>query len=144
MRRAIRSLGKAPGFSAAVVLTLAIGLGANAALFAVVNRILLRPLPYPDPARLVAVGETRHGLGGRPGPASAPVFLAWQRASRTLERLAAYRAWGFVLTGSGEPERLAGARVSAGLFPLLGVTPLLGRTFTPDEDRFGAPRVALV
>jgi putative ABC transport system permease protein len=144
MRRAIRSLGKAPGFSAAVVLTLAIGLGANAALFAVVNRILLRPLPYPDPARLVAVGETRDGLGGRPGPASAPVFLAWQRASRTLERLAAYRAWGFVLTGSGEPERLAGARVSAGLFPLLGVTPLLGRTFTPDEDRFGAPRVALV
>src|SRR5204862_1356756 len=57
---------------------------------------------------------------------------------------AAYRAWGFVLTGSGEPERLAGARVCAGLLPLLGVTPLIGRTFTPDEDRFGAPRVALV
>jgi predicted permease len=144
MRFAIRSLAKAPGFSAAVVLTLAIGLGANAALFAVVNRILLRPLPYPDPARLVAIGETRDGLGGRPGPASAPAFLAWQRESRTVERLAAFRSWGFVLTGNGEPERLVGARVSADLFPLLGVTPLLGRTFTADEDLFGKPRVALV
>ena len=72
------------------------------------------------------------------------VFLAWQREARTVERLAAYRPWGFVLTGSGEPERLAGARVSADLFPLLGVTPILGRTFTPDEDAFGRPRVALV
>jgi putative ABC transport system permease protein len=144
MRLAIRSLLKAPGFSAAVVLTLAIGLGANAALFAVVNRILLRPLPYSDPARLVAVGETRDGARGRPGPASAPVFLAWQREARTVERLAGYRPWGFVLTGSGEPERLTGARVSSDLFPLLGVTPIVGRTFTPEEDVFGRPRVALV
>jgi putative ABC transport system permease protein len=143
MRLAIRSLIKAPGFSAAVVLTLAIGLGANAALFAVVNRILLRPLPYQDPARLVAIGATRDALD-RPGPSSAPAFLAWQRESLTVERVAAYRAWGFVLTGNGEPERLAGARVSADLFPLLGVTPVLGRTFTPDEDQFGKPRVALV
>jgi putative ABC transport system permease protein len=144
MRFAIRSLLKAPGFSAAVIVTLAIGLGANAALFAVVNRILLRPLPYPDPAQLVAVGETRVPFRGRPGPASAPTFLAWQRETRTLERLAAYRPWGFVLTGSGEPERLIGARVSADLFPLLGVTPLLGRTFRPEEDAFGRPRVAVV
>lgn len=144
MRFAIRSLMRAPGFSAAVVLTLAIGLGANAALFAVVNRILLRPLPYADPARLVAVGETRAGLRGRPGPVSAPTFLTWQRETRTIERLAAYRPWGFVLTGSGEPERLTGARVSADLFPLLGITPILGRTFTPEEDVFGTPRVAVV
>jgi putative ABC transport system permease protein len=144
MRLAIRSLAKAPGFSAAVVLTLAIGLGANAALFAVVNRILLRPLPYSDPARLVAVGETRDGVDARPGPASAPAFLAWQREARTLERIAAYRSWGFVLTGSGEPERLTGARVSADLFPLLGVTPVAGRMFRADEDVFGAPRVAIV
>src|SRR5688500_6546292 len=143
MRLAIRSLLKAPGFSAAVALTLAIGLGANAALFAVVDRILLRPLPYADPARLVAVGETREGARGRPGPASAPVFLVWQREARTVERLAGYRAWGFVLTGSGEPERLVGARVSSDLFPLLGVTPIVGRTFTPDEDVFGRPRLAL-
>jgi hypothetical protein len=144
MRLAVRSLLKAPGFSAAVVLTLAIGLGANAALFAVVNRILLRPPPYADPARLVAVGETRDGLRDRPGPVSAPTFLAWQRETRTIERLAAYRPWGFVLTGSGEPERLTGARVSADLFSLLGITPTLGRTFTPDEDVFGKPRVAVV
>src|SRR6186997_1697305 len=104
MRRAIRSLLKAPGFSAAAVATLAIGLGANAALFAIVNHILLRPLPYVAPARLVAVGETRDGFRGRPGPASAPAFLAWQREARTIEGLAAYRPWGFVLTGSGEPE----------------------------------------
>src|SRR5215208_2921403 len=129
MRLAIRSLLNAPAFSAAVVLTLAIALGANAALFAVVNRILLRPLPYADPGRLIAAGESREGPRGRPGPVSAPVFVAWQAAARTLERLAAYRAWGFVLTGSGEPERLTGARVSADLFPLLGVSPILGRLF---------------
>ena len=144
MRLAVRSLIKAPGFSAAVVLTLAVGLGANSALFAVVNHILLRPLPYAAPARLVAAGEIRDGLRGRPGPASAPAFLAWQREATTLERVAAYRPWGFVLTGSGDPERLTGARVSADLFPLLGITPILGRVFTADEDVFGKPRVALV
>lgn len=144
MRFAIRSLLRAPGFSAAVVVTLALGLGANAALFAVVNRILLRPLPYPDPGQLVMVGETRDGFRGMPGPASVPMFLAWQRESRTIARLAAYRPWGFVLTGAGEPERLIGARVSADLFPLLGVAPLLGRTFTPEDDVFGRPRVVVV
>ena len=72
------------------------------------------------------------------------MFLAWQREARTIARLAAYRPWGFVLTGSGEPERLTGARVSADLFPLLGITPILGRTFTPDDDVFGRPRVAVV
>ena len=72
------------------------------------------------------------------------MFLAWQREARTVARLAAYRPWGFVLTGSGEPERLTGARVSADLFPLLGITPILGRTFTPDDDVLGRPRVAVV
>jgi putative ABC transport system permease protein len=144
MHPVIRSLAKAPLFSASVVLTLAIGLGANAALFAIVNRILLRPLPYPDQARLVIAGETRGGVRNRPGPSSAPAFLAWQGEARSLERLAAYRPWGFVVTGGGDPERLIGARVSADLFPLLGVHAILGRTFTPEDDVFGRPRVALV
>jgi putative ABC transport system permease protein len=144
MRRVIRSLMKAPGFSAAVVVTLALALGANAALFAVVNRVLLSSLPYPDPERLIVGGETRDGLRARPGLASVPAFLAWQREGRTIERLAAYRPWGFVLTGRGEPERLIGARVSADLFAVLGVTPIAGRTFTAEEDVFGAPRVAVV
>ena len=144
MHPVIRSLAKAPLFSASVVLTLAIGLGANAALFAIVNRILLRPLPYPDQARLVIAGETRGGVRNRPGPSSAPAFLAWQGEARSLERLAAYRPWGFVVTGGGDPERLIGARVSADLFPLLGVHAILGRTFTPEDDVFGRPRVVLV
>jgi putative ABC transport system permease protein len=144
MHLVIRSLWKAPLFSAAMVVTLAIGLGANAALFAIVNHILLRPLPYPEPARLIVAGETRGGLRNRPGPSSAPAFLAWRGEARSLEGLAAYRPWGFVLTGGGDPERLIGARVSADLFPLLGVQPLVGRTFTTADDVFGGPRVALV
>jgi putative ABC transport system permease protein len=144
MRLVVRSLMKAPLFSTAVVLTLALALGANAALFAIVSHILLRPLPYSSPERLVVAGETRGGIRNRPGPSSAPAFLAWQGEARTFERLAAYRPWGFVVTGDGLPERLTGARVSADLFPLLGIHPILGRTFTPEDDVFGRPRVALV
>ena len=144
MHLVIRSLLKAPVFSAAMILTLAIGLGANAALFAIVNHVLLRALPYPEAARLIVAGETRGGLRDRPGPSSAPAFLAWQGEAQSMERLAAYRPWGFVLTGAGDPERLIGSRVSADLFPLLGVRPVLGRMFTPVDDVFGGPRVALV
>lgn len=144
MRTLFRSLLKAPLFSAAMVVTLGIGLGANAALFAIVNHILLRPLPYDEPARLVMAGETRGALRNRPGPSSAPAFLAWQREARSVERLAAYRPWGFVVTGGGDPERLIGARVSADLFPLLGIRPIVGKTFSAEDDVFGGPRVAVV
>jgi putative ABC transport system permease protein len=142
LRCAVRSLRK-NSLGAIVIIALALGIGSNTAMFSVANAILLQPLPYRDPDRLVAVAETNSAQAAERVPASAPNFVAWKTQSRTLD-LAAFRPWGFVLTGGGEPERLTGARVSADFFPLLGTTPLAGRTFTAQEDSFGAPHVVLV
>jgi putative ABC transport system permease protein len=144
LRYAIRTLTKSPGFTLAAVLTLALGIGANAALFSVINAVLLRPLPYRDPGRLVTLWESdaRHGLDRE--PVSPPNYLDWRAQTRTLEDAAAYRYWGFAVTGAGEPERVTGARVSASLFPLLGVRLAAGRAFTADEDRFGSGAVAVI
>lgn len=139
----MRSLARAPAFTSAVVLVLAAGMAANAALFAVVDALLLRPLPYANPERLVVLVETQPGTGSR-APVSAPNFISWKDASRTLADIAAYRAWGFVLAAPGGAERIAGARATANLLPLLGVSPIVGRAFLPSEDRFGGPRVAIV
>ena len=139
----LRSLLQARGYSAAVVVTLALGLGANTALFSVAARLIFRSLPYRDSGRLVVIGETQPASRSR-ALVSAPDFLAWKDASRTLIGMAAFRPWGFVLTGSGDAERLAGARVSADLFRLLGVRPILGRAFLPSEDAYGAGHVAIV
>ena len=118
-------------------------MAANAALFAVVDSLLLRPLPYADPGRLVVLAETQPGTRSR-APVSAPNFLSWKDASRTLADVAAYRPWGFVLASPGGAERIAGARATANLLPLLGVRLVIGRPFLPSEDRFGGPRVAIV
>src|SRR5260370_36105115 len=126
MRAAARSLLRSPRFSAAVVLTLGIALGANTALFSVANTFLLRSLPYADPGRLVAAFERQPSSRAR-ALVSAPDFRSWSEAVQPVADLAAFRPWGFVLTGPqtalcacGHAERLAGARVSASLFPLLG------------------------
>jgi predicted permease len=144
LRYAVRTLTRSPGFTLVAVLTLALGIGANSALFSVINAVLLRPLPFRDPGRLVTLWESdpRHGLERE--PVSPSNYLDWRAQSRTLEDVAAYRYWGFVLTGGGEPERLAGARVSASLFPLLGVRLAAGRAFGADEDRFGSAAVAVI
>jgi predicted permease len=143
IRYAGRQLRRAPAFSVMVVLSLGLGIGANTALFAVADGVLLRALPYRDPGSLVTLAESQAQLNTRT-PVSAPNFVDWSARSRTLERLSAYRPWGFVLAAADGPERVNGARVSASLFPLLGVDPIAGRTFTGDEDRFGGPHVVVL
>jgi putative ABC transport system permease protein len=142
-RYASRGLRRNPGFAAAVLVTLALGIGGNTAIFSVVDQVLLRPLPYPQGDRLVTVYEA--GLGG-PGhfDVSPANWLDWQRDSRTFASFAAWRPNTTTLTGAGEPTRVAGQAVSAEFFPLLAVRPLLGRTVSPEDDRPNAPRVAVI
>jgi predicted permease len=142
IRYGIRMLAKAPTFSLIAVLTLALGIGANTAIFSVVNGVLLNPLPFHDSHQLVSIFEEIPNF--KNGSISYPNFIDWRRMNRSFETMAAYRTVGFTLTGAGEPERLHGEMISAGLFELLGVTPLMGRTFSADEDRLGANPTAMI
>jgi len=137
LRYSVRILTKSPGFTTIAVLTLALGIGANTALFSVINGVLLNPLPYRNPERLVAVAEKFP-----PFPEASiayPNFLDWVRMNHTFETLAAYRHTDFNLTGSGPAQRLNAVQVSASFFPLLGVRPVIGRNFSPEDDKQGAP-----
>jgi len=143
VRHAARGLWRSPGFSLAVILTLALGIGGNTAVFSVVDQLLLRPLPYPNGDRLVMVEES---VGGRnPHADVSPAnWLDWQRESRTFRRFAAWQPWAFTLTGAGEPLRVNAQLVSSEFFPLLGVAPLLGRAISDEDDRPNGPRVAVL
>jgi predicted permease len=142
LRYGFRMLAKAPTFSLIAILTLALGIGANTAIFSVVNGVLLNPLPFHDPEQLVSLFQKIPNFDN--GSISYPNFKDWQRMNRTFATLAAYRTVGFTLSGTGEPERLHGEMVSAGLFELLGVHTLLGRTFSADEDRLGANPTVMI
>jgi putative ABC transport system permease protein len=143
LRSALRHLLKQPGFTIVVVLTLALGVGANTAIFSIVNAVLLRPFPYQAPERLVIVQERTSGLGGF--SPSYPNFVDWRTGNTAFDSIAAVRGnESFNLTGAGEPERLPGRLVSAEFFSTLGIEPLFGRDFLPEEDRPGAaPAVIL-
>jgi predicted permease len=138
-----RSLRKAPVFTIAVVLTLAFGIGANTAIFSVVHAVILEPFAYAGADRLVAVHETVR-RASVPLPVNATHFLRWREASRSFEGLALLREISVNLTGAGEPERLTAGRVSATLFPMLGVRMQLGRAFVEEEDLAGRDRVVVV
>jgi putative ABC transport system permease protein len=144
VRFGVRMMIKNPTFTVVAVIALALGIGANSAIFSVVNTVLLRPLPYKDPDRLVMVWEddSRHGYP-RDTPAAAN-YIDWRDQNRVFEGMAAMTDQSFNLTGSGEPERIDGQRVSANLFPLLGVEPQLGRAFVPEEDQPGANHVVIL
>jgi predicted permease len=142
LRFALRTLLKSPGFTGAVVLTLALGIGANTALFSVVNGVLLNPLRYAEPDRLLALYS--HARNYDFASISYPNFLDWVSGNHPFSALAAYRPDNFNLTGSDEPERLPGEMVSASFFPLLGVQPILGRALLPEEDQLGARPVAVI
>ena len=142
IRYGFRMLWKSPGFTLVTVLALALGIGANTAIFSVVNTVLLRPLPYPNGARVVFMGEWSQQVPEM--SVSYPNFIDWREQTQTLEQLGAFRGANYVLTGVGEPERLDGRQVSAGFFNVLGVTPAVGRNFSPDEDKPGATPVALI
>jgi putative ABC transport system permease protein len=142
LRYALRRLTAAPMFTTIAVLTLAIGIGANAAIFTVVNAVVLRPLPYADSDRLVGVFHVSEG--GRLAVMSPPNFLDVRRLNRSIEDMAAIDESGFTLTGAGDPIRLEGASVSAGFFDVLRVRPILGRPFRADENETGKHKVTVL
>ena len=137
-----RSLRKSPSFAAAAILTLALGIGANTAIFSVVSGVLLNPLPYPQPDRLVCLFEEIPNF--KNGSISYPNFLDWQRMNRSFSAIAAYGSTAYNLSGEGEPEHLQGEMISAGFFEMFGVKPVIGRTFNKDDDRLGAAPVAMI
>ena len=141
IRHAVRVLRKTPVFTLVVVFTLALGIGANTAMFSVVNAVLLQDLPFQDPARVVDINEYSNG---RPTAIAPANFVDWRRMTRSFSAMAVYRPRTFnVSTGSGEPERLAGAQTSSTFFDVLGVTPILGRQFTADDAEPGRASVVL-
>jgi putative ABC transport system permease protein len=143
VRLGLRTMAKSPGFTLVAVLTLALGIGANTAIFSVVNAVLLRALPFPDPGRLVAVHNVNTRTGEVRSAMSYPDFEDIRKQSGSLEGIAAYDDGTYTLTGIGEPLHLRAGVVSADLFRVLGVIPPLGRTFLREEDNPGA-RVALL
>jgi len=146
LRYALRTLARNPGFAAVAILTLALGIGANTAIFTVFNGILLHPLPYPQPGRLVAIEEIvpKFVSFGATLPANAWHFREWRKQNRSFEGLALVSGLTFTLTSAGEPERVNGARVSASLFPMLGIQAALGRTFLEEEDQPGRDHVVVI
>jgi putative ABC transport system permease protein len=135
IRFGLRMLLKSPSVSIVATIALALGIGANTAIFSVVNAVLLRPLPFPNPDSLVSLFETDLKRGLQSGTHSYPNFMDLRAQNTVFERVSSYHGSDFILSGRGEPARLQGAVVTADLFPLLGVQPMLGRTFVPDDDK---------
>ncbi|MGO9268945.1 MAG: ADOP family duplicated permease [Terriglobia bacterium] len=144
LRFALRSFRASPGFAAVSVVTLALGIGANTAIFTVVNAALLRPLPYRDSGRLVMVWNQLLNLGLTRFGASYDEYFDYRDQNRVFESIAAFGSQQFDLTGSAQPERVSGVRVSANLLPILGASAALGRTFTGDENQAGRDTVTLL
>ncbi len=142
LRFALRAFAKSPGFSLTAVLVLALGIGANTAIFGVVNAVLIRPLPYSRPERLLSISETRKG-----GPSmnvAGPNFRDWRDQATAFQGFAAYGAGQGDISGGIEPERIVGASVSRGFFRVMGAKPILGRTFSKDEERTGGVQAAVI
>jgi predicted permease len=145
IRYAARMLRKNPGFTMVAVLTLALGIGANTAMFSFVNAILLRSLPYDDPDRLVMLFENHPTNGWTKMKAGASILEEWRRQASSFENIGGARSYGnFTLTGRGQPEVLRGSSFSANLFPLLGLKPILGRGFLPHEETLGNNQVVVL
>jgi predicted permease len=142
VRYAIRTLKKSPGFTVVAVLTLSLGIGANTALFSVVNGVLLNPLPFTQPDQLIALHESKPNFEG--GSISYPNFFDWQEENHTFASMAIARSNDFSLTGSGDAEQVHGEFISSDFFRVLGVKLLTGRWFLPGEDRIGGAPIALI
>lgn len=142
VRYALRQLRKNPGFTTVALLTLTLGIGTNTALFSVINGVLLSPLPFPQPDQLVTLHENKPHFEG--GSLSYPNFRDWQKDNHTFSSLAIARRYAFSLTGIGEAEQVGGEFVSSEFFGVLGVNPVVGRTFAKGEDEVGAGPVALI
>jgi predicted permease len=142
VRYGFRMLVKSPGFTLVAILTLALGIGANTAIFSVVNGVLFNPLPYPHPEQLMTLHESKPNFAT--GSISLPNFLDWQKDNHTFSSMAMSRGNIVNLTGRGEPEQLGARYITSDLFAVLRVNPLLGRTFAPGEDRIGGAPIALI
>lgn len=142
LRYGLRMLRRSPGFTLVAVVTLALGIGANTALFSVVNGVLFNRLPFPQADRLLALHESKPNF--EYGSISYANFLDWQQNNHTISSMAIFRGYSFSLTGAGDAQQVNGEFISSDFFRLLGVKPLLGRTFLPGEDRIGAAPVALI
>src|SRR6195256_2436628 len=141
LRQALRLLFKSPGFSALIVIVLALGVGANTAIFSIVNGVLLKPLPFADASRLVAIDTT---VRNEPDDSAYLDVLDWRAQSGAVEHIAAYATAAVTLTGRGEAASIPMAVVTPDIFPLLGVAPIAGRVLGPDDDKHGAERTAVI
>jgi putative ABC transport system permease protein len=144
LRYGVRMLVKNPGFTAVAVLTLALGVGANTAVFSVVNGVLLRPLPFHDPAQLVVLGELNPRVSPEPVGASFLNFTDWAQENHVFEQVAAYRGRRMTLVGKGEAQRIAGIGTTASMFPMLGARAHLGRTLIPEDEKGGQGSVVVI
>src|SRR5918993_1422282 len=144
LRFAVRQLLKSPGFSLVAIVGLGLGIGANVALFSVINSVFLRPLPYPDAGRLVRLSSTHTERNLTRAGFSYPRYLEVQQRQQVFSDLAFSAGNAFTLTGRGDPAQLVGLHASASLLPTLGLDPVLGRNFSADEDRPGGEGVVLV
>ncbi|HEY6970307.1 MAG TPA: ABC transporter permease [Candidatus Angelobacter sp.] len=142
IRYGLRIMRRSPGFTAVAILTLTLGIGANTAIFSVVNGVLLSPLPYPHPEQLITLHESKPNF--QYGSISYPNFRDWQKENRTFSAIALTRGSSFILTGAGEAEQEEAELISADLLPILGVKPQLGRNLLPGEDEIGAAPVVLI
>ncbi|MGC1619446.1 MAG: ABC transporter permease [Candidatus Acidiferrum sp.] len=142
LRYGLRMLAKAPGFTAVAILTLALGIGANTALFSVVNGVLFNPLPYTHPEQLVWLAESKPNFAT--GSISFPNFQDWQKENHTFSSMGLSRAYFYNLTGFGDAEQLRGRLISSDFFTVLGVNPVIGRSFAPGEDAIGAAPIAMI
>jgi len=144
LKQTLRSLALRPGFTFLVVGTLAVGIGANSAIFSVLNGVVLKPLPYAEPHELLMVWESNPSQGLEQSTTSAATFVDWRERSHAFESMAAYRYRGYTLTLDGAPERVTSVEASPALFDLLGVRPELGRTFTAEEEAPGNERLVIL
>ncbi len=144
IRYGLRMLLKAPSVSIVATIALALGIGANTAIFSVINAVLLRPLPFSNSEQLMAVWESDQTRGVLRGSYSYPNFMDLREQNHSFDQVASYHQSDFIMTGRGEPARLQGEVVTANLFQVLGVAPILGRTFLPNEDKPGDTGLVVV
>src|SRR6185295_5474530 len=144
IRIAFRNLARVPGFAVAFVLTLGLGIGANTAIFSVINGVLLRPLPYPEADRMMHLRQPQVAAGVEDSAFSFPEVADYRSRSKTIDQFVEFGDWTFNVLGRGEPHRATGGLVTANFFPMLGAQPLLGRMLLPDDEAKAAPPVAVL
>src|SRR4029450_7950510 len=144
LRYGARMLARKPGFTLVAVMMLALGIGANTAIFSLVNAVLLRPLPFKEPEQIVVVWERRASSRNANLPVSGHEFANWRDQTELFEKIALLQPDGFNLTGQGEPKSVSGMRVSTDYFAVLGVSPVRGRAFAPGEDQTEDSRVVVL